>query len=65
MGEKSNDPLADFLAKRREVHRQRMAAELLERFRMAKGRGPVTIEEIRAFIAEEVAAARNLKKGEE
>jgi hypothetical protein len=64
MGEMRNDPLADFLAKRRQAHRQRMIAELFERFRMARGREPVSVEEIRAFIAEEAAAARDLKKDE-
>jgi hypothetical protein len=65
MDKAPRDPLAEFLAKRREVHRQRMVAELLERFKLAKGREPVTVEEIRAFIAEELAAARDLKEGDE
>jgi hypothetical protein len=65
MDEKSGDPLAEFLAKRREAHRQRMIEELLERFRMAMGREPASPGEIRAFIAKELAAARAAKKGKQ
>jgi hypothetical protein len=51
----ADDPLADFFARRREAHRQPIAEELLQRFLMAKGRGPVSVEEIRAFIATALA----------
>jgi hypothetical protein len=63
MADESDDLLADFLARRREAHRQRIVAELIERFEKAKGRGSGSVEEIRAFIAEEVAAARRIAMG--
>jgi hypothetical protein len=49
MNEGSGDLLADFLAKRR----KRLADELLERFKKAKGRGPASLDEFAAFLAEE------------
>lgn len=64
MDENTNDLLADFLTKRREAQRQCLVDELLKRFELAKGRGPVSVEELRAFIAAELAAARGIKEGD-
>jgi hypothetical protein len=63
MDKAPRDPLADLLAKRREAHRQRMLGELLERFKRGKGRAPISVEEIRDFIARERAADLNTEKG--
>ena len=55
--------LSDLLAKRRDAGRQRMAEELLARFIKVKGRGPASPEEIKAFLAKELAARRRIQKG--
>lgn len=54
MIEGSRDLLADFLTKRRNaLLKMGKAKALLDRFEKAKGRAPASLDEFKAFLAEE------------
>jgi hypothetical protein len=49
-----DDPLADFLAKRRDaLIKMRKTMAQLERFKKEKGRAPATLAELQNFLIEE------------